>query len=200
MEKAYALGGLATLGLIVIYLPLCDGDGVQMSGGICEEPAQALPGRRAGEIPRALGGALPRGKPGPRPVTRTCNAATLMINAERLLLPESGVDLYDCAWPPSRAMRTGSVRDGGHKAGPMRIAGRAFVDATGDADLCFFAGEPTYSDDGNSRTGWYYSYDGQRARLHMQTDPSPGGSPPTDPTTRATIRRTSPGTWPTCAP
>lgn len=31
LEKEYALGGLATLGLIVIYLPLCDGAGVKMS-------------------------------------------------------------------------------------------------------------------------------------------------------------------------
>ena len=37
LEKEYALGGLATLGLIVIYLPLDDGEGVQMSGGIAEE-------------------------------------------------------------------------------------------------------------------------------------------------------------------
>ncbi len=37
VEREYVLGGLATLGLIVIYLPLCDGSGVQMSGGIAEE-------------------------------------------------------------------------------------------------------------------------------------------------------------------
>ena len=37
LEKEYALGGLATLGLIVVYLPLCDGEGVQMSGGLAEE-------------------------------------------------------------------------------------------------------------------------------------------------------------------
>ena len=38
-EKEYCLGGLATLGLIVVCLPLCDGDGVQMSGSIAEELA-----------------------------------------------------------------------------------------------------------------------------------------------------------------
>ena len=37
IEKEYALGGLATLGLIVIYLPLCDGNGRQVISGIGEE-------------------------------------------------------------------------------------------------------------------------------------------------------------------
>ncbi len=37
IEKSVMLGGLATLGYIVIYLPLCDGNGVKMTGGIAEE-------------------------------------------------------------------------------------------------------------------------------------------------------------------
>ncbi len=34
IEKQFALGGLATLGLVTIYLPLCDGCGRQVSFGI----------------------------------------------------------------------------------------------------------------------------------------------------------------------
>ena len=37
LEKQYLLGGLATAGLITIYLPLCDGFGKQVSFGIAEE-------------------------------------------------------------------------------------------------------------------------------------------------------------------
>ena len=37
IEKAHALGGLATLGLVVYYLPLCDGRGNQVIGGLGEE-------------------------------------------------------------------------------------------------------------------------------------------------------------------
>ena len=37
IEKNVNLGGLATLGLISWYEPLCDGEGKQMIGGICEE-------------------------------------------------------------------------------------------------------------------------------------------------------------------
>jgi len=36
-EKQCLLGGLATLGLITYYLPLCDGNGHQMCYGIAEE-------------------------------------------------------------------------------------------------------------------------------------------------------------------
>ena len=37
IEKQTLLGGLATAGLITYYLPLCDGEGTQMSYGIAEE-------------------------------------------------------------------------------------------------------------------------------------------------------------------
>ena len=37
IEREYMLGGLATLGLITIYLPLCDGEGHLVSRGIAEE-------------------------------------------------------------------------------------------------------------------------------------------------------------------
>ncbi len=37
IEKENALGGLATLGNIVVYLPLCDGLGHKVSGGVSEE-------------------------------------------------------------------------------------------------------------------------------------------------------------------
>ena len=37
LEREYALGGLATLGLITIYLPICDGLGHQAEYGLVEE-------------------------------------------------------------------------------------------------------------------------------------------------------------------
>ena len=37
LEREYAPGGLATLGLVTIYLPLCDGRGHQVSFGIAQE-------------------------------------------------------------------------------------------------------------------------------------------------------------------
>ena len=37
IEKSVMLGGLATLGFIAYYLPLCDGYGKKVTGGIAEE-------------------------------------------------------------------------------------------------------------------------------------------------------------------
>ena len=37
IEKTILLGGLATTGLIYVYLPICDGNGTQVNFGICEE-------------------------------------------------------------------------------------------------------------------------------------------------------------------
>jgi flavin-dependent dehydrogenase len=37
IEKNVVLGGLATLGLIAYYLPICDGRGRKIIGGIAEE-------------------------------------------------------------------------------------------------------------------------------------------------------------------
>lgn len=37
IENSFILGGLATAGLIAIYLPICDGKGKQVSFGIAEE-------------------------------------------------------------------------------------------------------------------------------------------------------------------
>src|SRR5512135_3443302 len=37
IEKEHALGGLATLGLVVFYLPICDGCGRQVIAGLGEE-------------------------------------------------------------------------------------------------------------------------------------------------------------------
>ena len=37
VERECIVGGLATAGLIAIYLPLCDGEGRQVSFGISEE-------------------------------------------------------------------------------------------------------------------------------------------------------------------
>lgn len=180
LEKEYALGGLATLGLIVIYLPLDDGDGVKMSGGIAEELLKLSVKYGPGDIPEVW--------------TRDCSvserkgvryrveykAAPYMIAAEELLL-NSGTDiLYDARLIDVNASngQLDSVVIA-TKLGNKAIRARAFVDATGDADLCYFSGEETLDDDTNRRTGWYYSFDGIDLRLRGLSDPLYSEIPPT---------------------
>ena len=51
VEKTVWFGGLATSGLIYIYLPLCDGNGTQVTFGISEEMLKRSLEYGPGEIP-----------------------------------------------------------------------------------------------------------------------------------------------------
>ena len=51
IEKTIFTGGLATTGLVNIYLPLCDGRGTQVSFGIAEELLQLSLKYGPGDIP-----------------------------------------------------------------------------------------------------------------------------------------------------
>lgn len=56
IEKQTLIGGLATSGLIYIYLPLCDGFGTQVSGGLCEEFIRSCTEFGPFELPEKWGG------------------------------------------------------------------------------------------------------------------------------------------------
>ena len=55
IEKANGLGGLATLGLIEVYLPLCDGRGRQVIAGLAETFMLNSLKYGPGEVPGVLG-------------------------------------------------------------------------------------------------------------------------------------------------
>lgn len=69
------------------------------------------------------------------------------------------------------------VKEGGNitallvenKSGRSALACGAVVDASGDADVCWRAGEDTVSLDCNVRCGWFYYFDGGKPRLHPFT-------------------------------
>lgn len=178
LEKECALGGLATLGMIIRYLPLCDGYGHQVIGGIGEElmresqrygvlkmhgPWYGLPEAWTGE-----GSVEARAK---KRFEADYDAGPMIMTLEKLL-QEAGVEI----WYDTRLC---SASSGGlthviveNKSGRLALEARAFVDATGDADLCFLAGEATESSDQNRRSGWYFSVrDDENPVLHTLTDP-----------------------------
>ena len=179
LEKEYALGGLATLGLIVIYLPLDDGDGQLMSTGIAEEllklsfkyaPVKRLPEewtRPASAEERA----------GKRYQTEYSPAA-MILACEELLLKE-GVTLYYDARITGVNAESGKVRSVtvAGKRGAEVFRAKTFIDCTGDADICYFAGEKTLDDPTNVRTGWHFTYDGANLKLRGLTDPLKGEIP-----------------------
>ena len=51
VEKTALIGGLATSGLVNVFLPLCDGNGHQVSFGLCEEMLRRSIVYGPGEIP-----------------------------------------------------------------------------------------------------------------------------------------------------
>lgn len=172
IEREYALGGLATLGLIAVYLPLCDGDGVKMSSGIAEELLKLSLKYGPGEIPKAWKeeGSIEDKKQNRYEVE--FNPASFIISMEEKLLSNGVKILYGChisgAHCENNEIKYITIET---KTGQQKIYGKTFIDTTGDADICYFSGEKTITDETNRRTGWYYSYDGNKLNLNPLTDP-----------------------------
>ena len=170
LERMYLLGGLATSGLIAIYLPLCDGKGHQVSFGLAEE-LMRLSVSRGCPTPERSGSAWLRGNdPEERKKERFLaqfdpNLFAILI--ERLLL-ENGVDiLYGTTLT---AVQTDGNRISAviteSKSGRQAFTARSFVDATGDADLVYIAREETVElAQGNVLAAWFYEFTSPSLRM-----------------------------------
>jgi 2-polyprenyl-6-methoxyphenol hydroxylase-like FAD-dependent oxidoreductase len=165
IERSFGLGGLATLGNVVIYEPLCDGRGNQVIGGLGEE----LLRRSVYDLKRRDLTVLFKPAPtcwtadGPHDERReqrfeaAFNPFTFQLEIEALLAA-AGVEL----WYDTRLCACRS--DGPHlthllvenKGGRMAFACAAVVDASGDADVCALAGEATENLTSNVLAGWHY--------------------------------------------
>lgn len=180
LEKACALGGLATIGNVIYFLPLCDGLGHQVSAGISEEllllsvndEQIPIPEIHIKPVPEAWrkGGSIEE-RIKERYLT-AFNPITFCYKLERLLL-KNKIKLYFDT-------RFAAVRKEGtritevlveNKSGRCAIRCKAVVDATGDADVCSAAGEKTASLSSNVRCGWYYYIDNGLLKLSCLTKP-----------------------------
>lgn len=163
LERQFALGGLATLGLVTIYLPLCDGCGRQVSFGIAEELLR-LSVSLDDPPPAVL-----RWKE-TKPKSRfqcAFNPYQFAILAEKLLLDE-GVDICYGMQVCGAVVSEGSIEAILCESISGRTAIRAgsFVDASGDAVLCRAAGAKTVEfARKNILAAWYYT--AQNYQLHM---------------------------------
>ena len=164
IEKQFMLGGLGTAGLVTIYLPLCDGEGTQVSFGIAEELLRlSICHGYEKDYPAAwLDGGSNEEKKKHRFMVRY-NPQLFAIEAEQLLLKEGVKILYGtgiCAVSKEEDKITSVIVE--NKSGRSAILVKSVVDATGDADVCVFAGEDTalYKSQ-NVLVSWYY-YTGQK--------------------------------------
>ena len=136
IEKQTLIGGLATSGLIFVYLPLCDGNGTQVTFGIAEELLRRSLNYGPFDLPENWGGPA-----GSRYKNNRfhChfNPAGFVLGLDKILL-EAGVELF------LDTMVIGAVTDENNKvtalqlansSGTFTVEGGCFVDTTGDASL-----------------------------------------------------------------
>ena len=167
IEKQCLLGGLATSGLIYIYLPLCDGNGKQLAFGLAEEMLQRCVEYGPFDIPEQWGGPT-GGEPGcieAKNGRYACcfSPAGFTLTLDKMLA-EANVDLWlDSLITDARkdGNRIESV-DVENLSGKTRINGKCFVDATGCALTAKLAGAKILSEV-NHITPWV---------MEMASDPS----------------------------
>ena len=170
-EKEFALGGLATLGLVVYYLPICDGEGTQVSFSIAEELLKLSIKHGNYDISKNpwLSGGSDEDKKKKRYVC-DYNPYMFAYLAEELLV-KAGVRIFYGASVCATQVSDGKIEYVilESKSGRQAVKVKSVVDATGDADVCVFAGEDTqkYSK-GNMQAAWYYSVQNGKNKLRMQ--------------------------------
>ena len=143
IEKSTMLGGLATLGLINLFVPMCNGRGTQIIFGLAEEFLRYSMKYGWAKIPQEWRNGAPE-KP-----TQVRYIARFSPNIFALALTEffaaEGIDLlFDvtCSAPVMEEKHCRGVIIQG-KTGREFIRGSIIIDATGDADLLRRAGVPT---------------------------------------------------------
>ncbi len=186
VEKACALGGLATLGNVAVYLPLCDGRGRQVIAGLGEELLKLSIGDGYDHIPpQWRKGAARRAKPQSGDAGRSVNETNrgdrylvefnppyFMLQLEALAIAEGVTIFYDsrfCDLAMSRGRISAVIIE--NKSGRLALSARTVVDASGDADVCARAGEQTAALSTNVRCNWFYYFDGTIVRLAQFSKP-----------------------------
>ena len=143
IEKSTILGGLATLGLVNLFVPMCNGRGKQIIYGLAEEFLRFSQKYGWSTVPKVW----ENGEPAEPTTIRYLAHFSQNIFAIAILdfLAEAGVEiLFD-------TIVSASIMKGGHwegiivegKSGREFIRGKIIVDATGDADLLRRSGVPT---------------------------------------------------------
>ncbi|MGN1129638.1 MAG: FAD-dependent oxidoreductase [Candidatus Flemingiibacterium sp.] len=165
IEREFMLGGLATLGLVTIYLPLCDGEGTQVSFGIADELLHLSIARGVIED-KYPGPWLEGGSKEERAKRRfevQYNPNIFACDAEKLLV-DSGVEIIYGTVAAAAVVEDGRITSVvvENKSGRSAISAKAVVDCTGDADICKLSGEETaLFSKGNVLAAWYYRYSEQ---------------------------------------
>lgn len=160
IERMFSLGGLATLGLVTIYLPLCDGCGNQVSFGLAEELLKlSLEHGWERDYPDTWLSSDNSNCPhGSQRYKVRYNAQVFSILMEQLLRKEQ-VDILYGTLVTDVCMEDDSIKALiiENKDGRSAIETGGVADATGDADISTLCGAGTAMyGNGNGLAAWYY--------------------------------------------
>ncbi|HBC86165.1 MAG TPA: hypothetical protein DCZ94_04340 [Lentisphaeria bacterium] len=138
VEKTILPGGLATSGMVNIYLPLCDGKGRQVIHGISEELLKASIKYCPGSIPAGWGG-VPGEKDKRYLAVFNPSACVLAFDE---LLEQKNLDIWYDTQISGAAVKGSKLTslEVLNKSGKLMLEAGCFIDATGDADIANFAG------------------------------------------------------------
>ena len=142
VEKSTILGGLATLGLINLFVPMCNGRGKQIIFGNCERWVRASTKYGYDTIPNPW----KNGEPSDPTELRYVTWFSPYIFAAQLTeeVGEAGIDLlYDCT--AAEPIMDGSICKGIvtlSKSGLEYYGCKVLIDTTGDLDIMRRAGVP----------------------------------------------------------
>lgn len=163
-EQEWMLGGLATAGVVTVFLPLCDGRGTQHIFGICEELIRLA--AEVGTEDRFPDAWLGDRDPAKRKTQRFLvqfNPQMFAMAAEKLLL-ENGVKILYGTKVIDLDMADGKIRTCilNNREGWDAVRAKTVIDCTGDGEVAFIAGEEmrTYTQNYASYWGYYSAYRG----------------------------------------
>ncbi|MEE0867057.1 MAG: FAD-dependent oxidoreductase [Clostridia bacterium] len=143
IEKTIGLGGLATTGLIDLFVPMCNGRGIQIIKGMAEELLRLSIKYGYDTIPEPWKNGEPGGGETTRYITRF--SAPIFTLSLTELLKEEGVDILFDTIIVQPVMEDkfckGLVVE--NKSGCSYYGAKMVVDTTGDADVLVGAGVPT---------------------------------------------------------
>ena len=180
LEREYALGGLATLGLITIYLPICDGLGHQAEYGLVEELLR-LSMKHGAEKDYTELFFQPHTEEerlnGPR-MTAQFNPEFFALEMEKLLV-ERGVNIQYGTLVCGVTMKEQNKVDTvivENKSERCAIRCKSVIDATGDSYVVNYSGarQALYGGDNGLASWYYYLADGEiNLRMYGLSDVVP---------------------------
>lgn len=170
IERQYMLGGLATSGLVTIYLPLCDGLGHQVSFGISEELLKlSIKYGYEGKYPEVWLNDCSIEERKNKRYEVQFNAQFFAIALEDLLV-SAGVKIYFgtsvCGVIKNNKKINAVIIE--NSSGRSAISVSSVVDATGDATICKYAeAKCSIFNQKNVLAAWYYSVGDEGYKLNM---------------------------------